>query len=53
MDSKPYKGSDGMKKVRFKGKRRAYNFAEWKDIAGLVKRHLVENKEFYAELAEL
>ena len=42
-----------MKKIKFKGKRRAYYLAEWKDVADIVRRHLIQNKKFYAELAEL
>ena len=42
-----------MKKVKFKGQRRVYLVAEWKDIKKIVARHLKENKEFYDQLAEL
>jgi hypothetical protein len=42
-----------MKKVKFKGKRRVYVFAEWADAKKIVERHLKEYKEFYAQLAEL
>jgi len=42
-----------MKKVKTTGKRRIYKFAEWKDISKIVERHLIENKKFYEELAEL
>jgi len=42
-----------MKKVKIKGKRRVRYFAEWKDIAKIVSKHLKENKKFYEELASL
>jgi hypothetical protein len=42
-----------VKEVKVKGKRRAYRFAEWKDVSKIVERHLIENKELYEELSEL
>lgn len=42
-----------MKKVKIKGKREPITMAEWKDIKHMVKVHLKEHKDFYAELAEL
>lgn len=42
-----------MKIIKVKGKREPITMAEWKDIKGIVKTHLKEYKNFYAELAEL
>jgi hypothetical protein len=42
-----------MKTIKIKGKREPITMAEWKDIKHMVKAHLKEYKEFYAELAEL
>lgn len=42
-----------MRELKIKGKRRPIRIAEWKDVKHIVKAHLKEYKEFYAELAEL
>lgn len=42
-----------MKLVKIKGKGEPITMAEWSDIKDIVKAHLKEYKEFYAELAEL
>ena len=42
-----------MKKLKIKGKREPITMAEWKDVEDIVKRHLKDYKDFYAELAEL
>jgi len=42
-----------MQKIKITGKRGFYFIAEWKDVKKIVSRHLKENKEFYAQLAEL
>jgi len=42
-----------MKEMRIKGKREPITMAEWKDVKGIVKAHLKEYKDFYAELAEM
>lgn len=54
MDSKPHKkGLIKMKIIKIKGKRNPITMAEWKDIKGIVKVHLKQYKDFYAQLAEL
>ena len=42
-----------MKTIKIKGKRAPITMAEWEDIKHIVKAHLKEYKDFYAELAEL
>jgi len=42
-----------MKEVKIKGKREPITMAEWKDVKNIVKAHMKEYKDFYAELAEL
>ena len=42
-----------MKFLKVKGKREPISMAEWSDIKNIVKAHLKEYREFYAELAEL
>ena len=42
-----------MREIKIKGKREPVTMAEWDDIKSIVKAHLKQYKDFYAELAEL
>ncbi|MDO8428960.1 MAG: hypothetical protein Q7S92_07170 [Candidatus Diapherotrites archaeon] len=42
-----------MQIIKIKGKREPITLAEWKDVKHIVKAHLKEYKDFYAQLAEL